>query len=147
MDKDTLEAAVPGSLLNAGQIHALLRTVPNACAAPVLMVLPVSPVQEVIASAVAPLQVALVSMPVTSSQASVQRAMAHFRPSTVICSTEIFGWVSKLAFLAGSSAVFTYAEDGAGTLCDRAAHFACQDLSKERAQIVVLDAQGDMVCA
>jgi len=42
-------------------------------------------------------------------------------PAVVVCSTKNFGWVSKIAFLAGTRHVFTLNDDRSGTLLDRAA--------------------------
>lgn len=44
------------------------------------------------------------------------------QPSVVVCSGKNFGWVSKLAFQAGTEHVFTLNEDRTGTLLERAAH-------------------------
>ena len=59
-----------------------------------------------------------------------QRAeMAYFienaEPAVVVCSERNFGWVSQIAFKAGSRRVFTLNDDRTGTLLDRAA--ACSD--------------------
>ena len=42
-------------------------------------------------------------------------------PAVVVCAGKNFGWVSKIAFLAGTQHVFTLNEDRTGTLLDRAA--------------------------
>lgn len=57
-------------------------------------------------------------------QEVVRDALAQASPAVVVCPPETFGWVSKLAFLQGCRAVYTCGADGAGTLLDRAAHFA-----------------------
>jgi malonyl-CoA/methylmalonyl-CoA synthetase len=44
------------------------------------------------------------------------------QPSVVVCSGKNFGWVSKLAFQAGTEHVLTLNEDRTGTLLERAAH-------------------------
>ena len=46
-------------------------------------------------------------------------------PAIVVCSSKNFGWVSKIAFKAGTRHVFTLNEDRTGSLLDRAAH--CSD--------------------
>jgi malonyl-CoA/methylmalonyl-CoA synthetase len=46
-------------------------------------------------------------------------------PAVVVCATKNFGWVSKIAFAAGSRHVFTLDDDRTGTLLQRAAH--CSD--------------------
>ena len=43
-------------------------------------------------------------------------------PSVVVCSSRNFGWVSKIAFKAGTRHVFTLDEDRSGSLLERAAH-------------------------
>lgn len=57
-------------------------------------------------------------------QEEVCDALAQASPAVVVCPPEVFGWVSKLAFLQGCRAVYTCGQDGAGSLLDRAAHFA-----------------------
>ena len=47
--------------------------------------------------------------------------IGNAEPSVVICSTKNFGWVSKLAFQAGTRCVFTLDEDRTGSLLERAA--------------------------
>lgn len=56
-------------------------------------------------------------------QEEVCDALAQASPAVVVCPSEVFGWVSKLAFLQGCRAVYTCGQDGAGSLLDRAAHF------------------------
>ena len=55
--------------------------------------------------------------------------MAYFignaEPAVVVCSPQNFGWVSKIAFQAGTGHVFTLGDDRTGSLLDRAAH--CSD--------------------
>ena len=55
--------------------------------------------------------------------------MAYFignaEPSVVVCSRKNFGWVSKIAFKAGTQNVFTLDDDRSGTLLERAAY--CSD--------------------
>jgi malonyl-CoA/methylmalonyl-CoA synthetase len=56
--------------------------------------------------------------------------MAYFignaEPALVVCSGKHFGWVSKLAFKAGTRHVFTLNDDRSGTLLSRAAFFSDQ---------------------
>lgn len=47
-------------------------------------------------------------------------------PSVVVCSTRNFGWVSKLAFKAGTRHVFTLDDDRTGSLLQRGAYFPDQ---------------------
>ena len=46
-------------------------------------------------------------------------------PAVVVCTPANFGCISKLAFQRGSAHVFTLAEDGSGSLVERASH--CSD--------------------
>jgi malonyl-CoA/methylmalonyl-CoA synthetase len=59
----------------------------------------------------------------TAYQAS---ELAYFignaEPAVVVCAGKNFGWISKLAFNAGTQHVFTLNEDRTGTLLDRAAY-------------------------
>ena len=47
--------------------------------------------------------------------------IGNAEPAMVVCAGKNFGWVSKIAFLAGTRHVFTLNEDRTGTLLDRAA--------------------------
>ena len=47
--------------------------------------------------------------------------IGNAEPSVVVCSGKSFGWVSKIAFQAGTQNVFTLNEDRTGSLLDRAA--------------------------
>ncbi len=47
-------------------------------------------------------------------------------PAVFVCAGAHFGWISKLAFQAGTRYVFTLNEDRSGTLLDRAAHHSDQ---------------------
>jgi malonyl-CoA/methylmalonyl-CoA synthetase len=58
-------------------------------------------------------------------------------PAVVVCSSRNFGWVSKIAFRAGTQHVFTLDDDRTGSLLTRAAH--CSD----RHEIAVKD-EGDL---
>jgi malonyl-CoA/methylmalonyl-CoA synthetase len=49
----------------------------------------------------------------------------------VVCAAKNFGWVSKIAFKAGTKHVFTLDDDRTGTLLERAAH--CSDQHTRRA--------------
>ena len=58
----------------------------------------------------------------TAYQASeIEYFIGNAEPSVVVCSGKNFGWVSKIAFKAGTEHVFTLNEDRSGTLLDRAA--------------------------
>ena len=52
--------------------------------------------------------------------------IANAEPAVVVCSPKNFGWVSKLAFQAGTRHVFTLGEDRSGSLLERAAHHSDQ---------------------
>jgi malonyl-CoA/methylmalonyl-CoA synthetase len=59
----------------------------------------------------------------TAYQSSeIEYFIGNAEPSVVVCSGKNFGWVSKIAFQAGTEHVFTLNEDRTGTLLDRAAH-------------------------
>ncbi len=58
--------------------------------------------------------------------AEIEYFIGNAEPSVVVCSPANFGWVSKIAFKAGTQNVFTLGEDRTGSLLDRAAH--CSDL-------------------
>ncbi len=49
--------------------------------------------------------------------------IGNAEPALVVCSSKNFGWVSKLAFKAGTQHVFTLNDDRSGTLLSRAAFF------------------------
>ena len=58
----------------------------------------------------------------TAYQASeIEYFIGNAEPAVVVCSTRNFGWVSKLAFKAGTKNVFTLDDDRTGSLLDRAA--------------------------
>ena len=53
--------------------------------------------------------------------AEIEYFIGNAEPAVVVCTPANFGWVSKLAFKAGTQNVFTLADDVSGTLLDRAA--------------------------
>ena len=57
--------------------------------------------------------------------AEIEYFIGNAEPSVVVCSPANFGWVSKIAFKAGTQNVFTLGDDRTGSLLDRAAH--CTD--------------------
>jgi len=73
----------------------------------------------------ATLRAGLVYLPLNTAYQSAE--MAYFiedaKPAVVVCSGHNFGWISKMAFLAGTSHVFTLNEDRTGSLLDRASQF------------------------
>ncbi len=54
--------------------------------------------------------------------AEIEYFVGNAEPSVVVCSSKNFGWVSKLAFKAGTAHVFTLDDDRTGSLLQRAAH-------------------------
>nr|WP_315185220.1 malonyl-CoA synthase [uncultured Albidiferax sp.] len=52
--------------------------------------------------------------------------IGNAEPAVVVCSAPNFGWVSKIAFMAGTEYVFTLNGDRTGSLLDRAAHHSDQ---------------------
>jgi malonyl-CoA/methylmalonyl-CoA synthetase len=52
----------------------------------------------------------------------IEYFIGNAEPAVVVCSKGNFGWVSKIAFKAGTRHVYTLDEDRSGTLLDRAAH-------------------------
>jgi len=57
--------------------------------------------------------------------AEIEYFIGNAEPSVVVCSSKNFGWVSKIAFKAGTQNVFTLDDDRTGSLLTRAAH--CSD--------------------
>ncbi|NCT99298.1 MAG: malonyl-CoA synthase [Comamonadaceae bacterium] len=54
----------------------------------------------------------------------IEYFVGNAEPAVVVCSPANFGWVSKIAFKAGTRHVFTLGEDRGGTLLERASHHA-----------------------
>ncbi|WP_322991193.1 malonyl-CoA synthase [Limnohabitans sp.] len=54
--------------------------------------------------------------------AEIEYFLGNAEPAVVVCSGANFGWVSKIAFKAGTQHVFTLNEDRTGSLLERAAH-------------------------
>ena len=75
----------------------------------------------------ASLRSGMVFLPLNTAYQSAE--MAYFidnaEPAVVVCSSKSFGWVSKLAFKAGTGYVFTLDDDRSGSLLTRAA--TCSD--------------------
>jgi malonyl-CoA/methylmalonyl-CoA synthetase len=57
--------------------------------------------------------------------AEIEYFIGNAEPAVVVCSPQNFGWVSKIAFTAGTRHVFTLGDDRSGSLLERAAH--CSD--------------------
>ena len=75
----------------------------------------------------ATLRAGLVFLPLNTAyqSAEIEYFVGNAEPSVVVCSGANFGWVSKIAFKAGTAHVFTLNDDRTGTLLERAAH--CSD--------------------
>jgi len=58
--------------------------------------------------------------------AEIEYFIGNAEPAVVVCSGANFGWVSKIAFKAGTAHVFTLNDDRTGSLLERAAHFGDQ---------------------
>ena len=56
--------------------------------------------------------------------AEIEYFIGNAEPAVVVCSPKNFGWVSQLAFKAGTQHVFTLDDNRTGTLLERAAHCA-----------------------
>ena len=54
--------------------------------------------------------------------AEIDYFIGNAEPAVVVCSSKNFGWVSKIAFKAGTHHVFTLNDDRTGSLLERAAH-------------------------
>jgi malonyl-CoA/methylmalonyl-CoA synthetase len=57
--------------------------------------------------------------------AEIEYFIGNAEPAVVVCSSKNFGWVSKIAFKAGTRNVFTLNDDRTGSLLERAAQ--CSD--------------------
>jgi malonyl-CoA/methylmalonyl-CoA synthetase len=75
----------------------------------------------------ATLRAGFVFLPLNTAyqSAEIEYFIGNAEPSVVVCSSKNFGWVSKLAFKAGTKNVFTLDDDRTGSLLDRAVH--CSD--------------------
>ncbi len=68
-----------------------------------------------------------VFIPLNTAYQSAEMAyfIANAQPAVVVCTGANFGWLSKIAFIAGTQHVFTLDTDRRGSLLERAAH--CSD--------------------
>ena len=75
----------------------------------------------------ATLRAGFVFLPLNTAyqSAEIEYFIGNAEPAVVVCSSANFGWVSKIAFKAGTLNVFTLDDDRSGSLLDRAAH--CSD--------------------
>jgi malonyl-CoA/methylmalonyl-CoA synthetase len=69
------------------------------------------------------LRAGLVYLPLNSAyqSAEIEYFIGNAQPAVVVCTPRNFGWVSRLAFTAGTAHVFTLDESRGGTLLQRAA--------------------------
>ncbi len=75
----------------------------------------------------ATLRAGFVFLPLNTAYQSdeIEYFIGNAEPAVVVCSSANFGWVSKIAFKAGTQNVFTLDDDRSGSLLDRAAY--CSD--------------------
>ena len=62
----------------------------------------------------------------------IEYFIGNAEPAVVVCTPGNFGWVSKIAFTAGTQHVFTLGDDRSGSLLERAAHHADGHIPAER---------------
>jgi len=76
----------------------------------------------------ATLRAGFVFLPLNTAyqSAEIEYFIGNAEPAVVVCSPANFGWVSKIAFKAGTGHVFTLGDDRTGSLLARAAH--CSDV-------------------
>ncbi len=76
----------------------------------------------------ATLRAGLVFLPLNTAyqSAEIEYFIGNAEPAVVVCSPANFGWVSKIAFKAGTKHVFTLGDDRTGSLLERAAHHSDQ---------------------
>ena len=65
-------------------------------------------------------------------KAEIEYFVGNAEPAVVVCSPNNFGWVSKVAFQAGTQHVFTLGEDRNGSLLERAAQQSDQQVPVQR---------------
>jgi malonyl-CoA/methylmalonyl-CoA synthetase len=75
-----------------------------------------------------------VFLPLNTAYQSAEIAyfIGNADPAVVVCSPANHGWVSKIAFTAGTRHVFTLGDDRSGTLLQRAAHHSDQHEPAQR---------------
>ncbi|MDB5742060.1 MAG: AMP-dependent synthetase and ligase [Polaromonas sp.] len=76
----------------------------------------------------ATLRAGYVFLPLNTAYQSIEMTyfIGNAEPAVVVCSSENFGWVSKIAFQAGTHHVFTLNEDRTGSLLERAGHCSAE---------------------
>ncbi len=72
------------------------------------------------------LRAGFVYLPLNTAYRSDELAyfVGNATPGVLVCAPKDFPWLSKLAFAAGTSFVFTLGDDRSGSLLERATHFA-----------------------
>ena len=72
------------------------------------------------------LRAGYVYLPLNSAYqaAEIEYFIGNAEPAVVVCAPKNFGWISRIAFLAGTRNVFTLGDDRSGTLLQRAAFHA-----------------------
>jgi malonyl-CoA/methylmalonyl-CoA synthetase len=83
---------------------------------------------EVLLLYLAVLRAGYVYLPLNTAYQSseIEYFIGNAEPAVVVCSGKNFSWVSKIAFRAGTSYVFTLNEDRSGSLLERASHHSDQ---------------------
>ncbi len=76
----------------------------------------------------ATLRAGFVFLPLNTAyqSAEIEYFIGNAEPAVVVCTEKNFGWVSKIAFKAGTKHVFTLSENVTGSLLDRAANLSDQ---------------------
>ncbi len=89
---------------------------------------------EALALYLATLRAGLVFLPLnTAYQTSeIEYFITNAEPAVVVCTAKNFGWVSKIAFKAGTQNVYTLDDDRTGSLLERAAHHSDQHTPVQR---------------
>ena len=65
--------------------------------------------------------------------AEIEYFVGNAEPAVVVCTPANFGWVSKIAFKAGTQHVFTLGDDRTGSLLERAKHHSNQHATAAKA--------------
>ncbi|MDO9313759.1 MAG: malonyl-CoA synthase [Burkholderiaceae bacterium] len=80
------------------------------------------------------LRAGLVYVPLNSAyQASeLEYFIGNAEPAVVVCASRDFGWISKIAFRAGTQHTYTLDDDRSGSLLQRAAHHSGQQVPVPR---------------
>ncbi|MBV8620439.1 MAG: malonyl-CoA synthase, partial [Curvibacter sp.] len=66
--------------------------------------------------------------------AEIEYFIGNAEPAVVVCSPKNFGWVSKIAFKAGTAHVFTLDEQRGGSLLERAVSFGDEHVPAQRSE-------------